>query len=328
MATLDELIGPEGDPNGRTFRKPGWPDDSWFTPIFKTKNAWVGKTYDNNAAIWERSVNDWQEYFEPKPKVVRWHFACQASDGQMKLEQLRNNKDSLKPFFTYYGGKYRISPYYPKPIFNRIIEPFAGSAGYSLRHYQKEVCLYDINERVVGVWNYLIRATPNEILILPEIIEDVRLLDIPQEAKWLIGFWCNKGSCEPRNKPSTWMKSGIRPNSQWGEAIKHRIASQLQFIRHWKCELKSYLDVNQSEATWFIDPPYSSSAGRLYTYDSIDYNVLGDWCKNRQGQKIVCEMEGANWLDFSPFIRAKGLEGPKGKKTIYESMWHEINEGN
>ena len=39
----------------------------------------------------------------------------------------------LKPFWRYYGGKYRAAPAYPPPRLGTIVEPFAGSAGYSLR---------------------------------------------------------------------------------------------------------------------------------------------------------------------------------------------------
>jgi site-specific DNA-adenine methylase len=229
---------------------------------------------------------------------------------------------SLKPFFTYYGGKFRIAPKYPRPVFSTIIEPFCGSAGYSLRHYKNQIKLYDLNERIVGTWKYLINVSEQEIIALPEIFDDVRDLNISQEAKWLIGYWCNKGSCEPRNKPSTWMKSGVRPNSQWGRVIKQRIASQLKFIRHWTCDLKDYKNIEHKEdATWFIDPPYSAIAGRLYTYSKIDYKRLSDWCLSRQGQTIVCEMQGASWLPFEKFYTAKGLEGPKGKKKIKEVIW-------
>lgn len=228
----------------------------------------------------------------------------------------------LKPFFTYYGGKYRIAARYPKPIYSQIVEPFCGSAGYSLTHNSKKVFLYDLNERVVGTWKYLIKVSEKEILDLPEVFEDIRYLKIAQEAKWLIGYWCNKGSCEPRNKPSTWMKSGIRPNSHWGPAIKNRIASQLKEIRHWECELRDYKNLeNNFPSTWFIDPPYAAKAGRLYTYSSIDYENLSKWCNERNGQAIVCEMEGASWLPFQSFCRAKTLEGLRGKKQIKEMIW-------
>src|SRR5271169_3327714 len=92
-------------------------------------------------------------------------------------------------------------------------------------------------------------------------------------------------------------------------------------IRHWRVCLGDYNDCDDRMATWFIDPPYSSKSGRLYTYSEIDYGDLGQWCRERTGQKIVCEMEGATWLPFIPFHVAKGLEGPKGKKKIREVVW-------
>ena len=227
----------------------------------------------------------------------------------------------MKLFFTYYGGKYRIALRYPVPQHAVIIEPFAGSAGYSVRYPHKKVKLLDKNPRVVGVWQYLIKVSEIEILELPDVFDDVRSLNVCEEARWLIGLWCNKGSCEPRNVASTWMKSGVRPNSQWGAAIKQRIASQLKFIRHWQIALGCFTDIENETASWFIDPPYSSAAGRLYTYNEIDYLALADWCRERKGQKIVCEMEGANWLPFKTFHTSKGLEGPKGKKKVKEVLW-------
>ena len=74
----------------------------------------------------------------------------------------------LKPFFTYFGGKYRIAGKYPYPIHMKIIEPFAGSAGYSLRHYSRlrQVELWDVNPQIVGTWDYLIKSPESEILSL------------------------------------------------------------------------------------------------------------------------------------------------------------------
>lgn len=44
---------------------------------------------------------------------------------------------NLKPFFTFYGGKWRAAPHYAPPEFATIVEPFAGAAGYSVRHHTK-----------------------------------------------------------------------------------------------------------------------------------------------------------------------------------------------
>ena len=70
----------------------------------------------------------------------------------------------MKPFFQFYGGKWRAAKYYPAPKYDTIIEPFAGSAGYSLRYYKKRVILVDINPTIVTLWKYLISATPTDIL--------------------------------------------------------------------------------------------------------------------------------------------------------------------
>jgi hypothetical protein len=139
---------------------------------------------------------------------------------------------TLRPFFTYFGGKWRAAPRYPAPAFDRIVEPFAGAAGYSLRYPERRVMVNDLDPAVSGLWRYLIAVSPEEILRLPERIEHVDEIRGPQEARWLVGFWLNKGMTAPCKTPSKWMRDGWRPDSQWGEAIRLRIASQVEHIRH------------------------------------------------------------------------------------------------
>lgn len=225
------------------------------------------------------------------------------------------------PFFTYYGGKWRIAKRYPSPIEKLIIEPFAGSAGYSVKWKHPNVHLFDVNERVIGTWQYLIKAKESDIQKLPTTVTHVDDLRVCQEEKWLIGFWLNKGCVEPMKSPSAWMRSGIRPNSMWGEAIKNRIKRQLHSIRGWKATLGSFNEIPVSfKATWFVDPPYEAQGG-LYTYNNIDYGKLSEWCLSLKGQTIVCESKGATWLPFKDFHIAKGLEGPRGRKRIHEVIW-------
>lgn len=230
----------------------------------------------------------------------------------------------LKPFFTFYGGKWRVSKYYPSPIYKTIIEPFAGSAGYSLSHYSKKIILCDKDEKIAATWNYLLKVTPEEILDLPDI-EPYQMVDdlkVCPEAKLLIGWWCNKGCVQPMKSPSAWMREGKRKTSFWGQAIKQRIASQVDLIRHWKFIYGGYDCLPNITATWFIDPPYQKS-GKYYRYGSrqIDYRGLANFCQNRIGQIIVCEQEGANWLPFDTFIRAKGNESKHGGKISKEAIW-------
>ena len=227
------------------------------------------------------------------------------------------------PFFTFYGGKWRAAPHYPLPTNDIIIEPFAGAAGFATRYPDRKVILYDLDPVIAGIWNYLIHVSQADIRSLPIDVTNVDDLNIPQEAKWLIGFWLNKGAASPCKTPSLWMRQKIRPNSFWGEAIRSRIATQVTEIRHWIVKNEAYSEINNITATWFIDPPYSVQ-GRYYRYNSVDYGSLGAWCESRHGQVIVCEQEGAEWLPFQPFRTIKANEGGNGKRFSNEVIW--VNE--
>ena len=228
----------------------------------------------------------------------------------------------LKPFFCYYGGKYRAAPHYPKPTHNHIIEPFAGAAGYATRYPDGEVTLFDSDPKIAGLWRYLIKSSPLDIMALPLIAsgQNVNDLAVCEEAKWLIGFWLNKGAAQPCNIPSKWMRGGTHPNSYWGEVIRERIASQVGRIKHWKIVNASYAYALDIEATWFVDPPYQL-AGKHYKHGAsgLDFSALADWCRSRQGQVIVCENEGATWLPFTSFkdIKSNPTKGVISKEVIW-----------
>mgnify|MGYP000892399390 CR=1 FL=1 len=61
-----------------------------------------------------------------------------------------NSPVSLKPFFTYFGGKFRAASRYPKPEGDLVVEPFTGAAGYSVRNFSPslKVVLNDLDEKV------------------------------------------------------------------------------------------------------------------------------------------------------------------------------------
>lgn len=230
---------------------------------------------------------------------------------------------NLKPFFTYYGGKWRASPHYPKPLHDTIIEPFAGAAGYSVRYPEKKVILIEKYKRIADMWKWLVNSSEEEILNLPTIITNINDLNVCEEAKTLLGFWLNKGSASPCVTPSKWMREDLRPNQFWGKIIQARTASQVEFIKHWEVIYGDYTDAPDIEATWFIDPPYHQ-AGKHYKHGSsqIDYKFLADWCKSRKGQVIVCENEGADWLPFETFKTIKGMSGKNRTKISKEVIWY------
>lgn len=200
-----------------------------------------------------------------------------------------------------------------------IIEPFAGSAGYSLRYSAKKVILYEIDPVIVEVWRYLIAVEPREILAIPDIpIGGTSAdLNICQEARWLVGLWLNRGASSPRRSPSKWMRDGIRPGSFWGERVRNTIATQVASIRHWKVFNSGYVECPDRDATWFVDPPYQV-AGRHYRFGSevIDYSALSKWCSARTGQVIVCENEGADWLPFRTLSSTKTTRADRQSKEV------------
>ncbi|MAH49719.1 hypothetical protein CMI37_28100 [Candidatus Pacearchaeota archaeon] len=231
----------------------------------------------------------------------------------------------LRPFFSFYGSKWQIAKRYPTPEHGTIIEPFAGSAGYSLRYPDRMVKLIDIDPRVVGVWSYLI-ATPSwEIARLPllEPSQSVDDLNICQEARWLIGFWLNKASTMPKKSASAWMRKERYKNQFWGERIRERVASQVDSIRHWEVAHGSYADIPAQEATWFIDPPYQAK-GKYYScsLESSCFPLLAQWCRSLPGQVIACEQDGANWLPFAHLVDAKATTKSAGaSQTSKEVIW-------
>ena len=234
----------------------------------------------------------------------------------------------LKPFFSYFGSKYFLAKHYPRPQHEVLIEPFAGSACYALHYHYKQVKLYDKYDAICGIWDYLIKAKKEEILDLP-LIDFDKILDdysqIPQEAKWLIGFWLAKARTVPTTKMSSYSteRFEIDRADSWNPATKRRIANQVEFIRHWTIEQKSYEDLDNIQATWFIDPPYESE-GKAYKESSknIDYNHLGEWCMGREGQVIVCESNKAKWLPFEPLKIILN----SGRGRTEEVVW--LNENN
>ncbi len=229
----------------------------------------------------------------------------------------------LRPFFGFYGGKWRDTPsHFPVPAFGTIVEPFAGSAGYSVRYPDRRVILCEIDPVIAAVWRYLTTATPDEVLAIPDLGpgQTVDDLELCPGARGLVGFWLNRGASRPRRAPSSWMRSGIRPGSFWGSRVKETIAAQLPRIAHWEIHEGCYTTLpDLGTATWFLDPPYQR-AGKHYHYgsDRIDFPALAGWARSRPGQVIVCENEGADWL---PFTQAGTVKTTRRGATSAEVVW-------
>lgn len=229
----------------------------------------------------------------------------------------------LKPFWNYYGGKFRDAPRYPAPVESTIVEPFAGAAGYGLRHYQRNVILVEKYPVIAEMWRYLIAVSAAEVRRIP-LVDSVNDLPswVPAGARYLIGFCMNDACTEPRTSLSAGrikLRQMGRKFQGWGEGRRERVASQVDKIRHWKIVEGDYTQAPDVRATWFIDPPYSGPAGRYYKHREVDYEALGEWCHTRNSHVIVCENEGADWLPFQPFsVFRQSVNGGRSREMAWE----------
>lgn len=219
--------------------------------------------------------------------------------------------------FSYYGSKSKIVDLYPSPKYGKIIEPFAGSARYSLKYFDREILLVDKYPVIVDVWKYLQQASEKDILSLPDVNpgEDLRTMGLDRGAELLIGFCVNSGSSQPKKTGS-----GYDTNFNTWHRDRPRIARDLHKIRHWEIRLGSYEDLPNEIATWFIDPPYQKG-GEYYRVSNkqINYSHLAEWARDRLGQSIVCENTAADWLPFYPMRDMSG----QLHKTV-EAIWSNI----
>jgi len=237
---------------------------------------------------------------------------------------------SLRPFFGFYGGKWRDTlKHYPAPRHKVIVEPFAGSAGFSVRYADREVVLCEKDPVIAGVWEYLIKVKASEIRAIGDVPPDgcVDDLHLSEEASALVGMWMNRGAARPRKRPSKWMREKIRPGSFWGDRVRNTIATQVGSIRHWRVYRCSYEDCPiVGPATWFVDPPYQM-AGKHYAFgsDGISFPALAEWCRSRKGQVLVCENEGADWLPFRHLAHVKTTRrGRTSTEVFWTNAWDAV----
>lgn len=227
-----------------------------------------------------------------------------------------------RPLISYYGSKWRLSHRYAPPLYRRIIEPFAGGGGYSLRWADRDVLLVDLDEVLCGVWSYLIRTPAAELLRLPilrigETVDDH--VWSCAEARHLVGYWLNPGNPYPCKGLSSWAADWPK-TSYWCLATRAAVARNAEQIRHWRVICGDYTRaVEGGPATYFIDPPYRGRPGMSYRHDSraLDYEQLSAWCRGLDGQVIVTEAAGADWLPFTPLATQHGIRGSSAEGVCY-----------
>lgn len=222
--------------------------------------------------------------------------------------------------FSYYGSKSKIVHLYPKPKFDKIIEPFAGSARYSLRYFDRDVLLVDKYDVIVDLWKWLQQASTKDITSLPTFNQGdvIKREQFDCDGQFYFVSLCiSAGVGQPRY---TVTEFGA---DSYGQCIK-RALRYVGKIKHWKFICGDYSDIENQDATWFIDPPYQVGGEHQYKYNSkiLEFDKLADWCKSRMGQIIVCENTKADWLPFYPMRFLRGVNATNTTEAIWSNMPH------
>ncbi len=207
--------------------------------------------------------------------------------------------------FKFFGSKYKLADAYPVPSHDTIIEPFAGSAAYSVRHgIGHRVVLIEKDEAVVTLWHRLLAMSAEDIRHLPDPTPGSTSDDL------LVAFAAGRTT---RDTPPSGFVVSPRMAQRFRPMV-NRVASVVDRCRHFEVAAADYTAAPDIEATWFIDPPYQARGGRWdrtrggrYRHPNrdIDYAALADWSRARRGQVVVCDQEGADWLPFSHKIEAR-----------------------
>ena len=218
--------------------------------------------------------------------------------------------------FKYFGSKLNLTTAYPPPVFDTVIEPFAGSAAYAVAHrHVDRVVLVERDAAVVALWRRLLAMTADQIRQLPDPVAGTTSSDL------LVAFASGRTT---RDTPPTFIVSPRM--AQRFRPMVNRIASVVDECRHFEVVEGDYTDAPDVQATWFIDPPYAPTPGGRwdrarggrYRHNnaSLDYADLATWCTSRSGQVIVCEQDGSDWLPWNGQVSAR--DGAHGG---YQEVW-------
>lgn len=222
--------------------------------------------------------------------------------------------------FNYYGSKASLVLNYPPPRFDTIVEPFAGSAAYAVRHRRriKRAVLIEKDPRVAALWERLLVTTREDLLEAPlpepgDISSDL-----------LVAFASARTT---RDTPPDGFVVTTRMVEEY-RRMRRRVAAVVEECRHFEIICGDYTNAPDVEATWFIDPPYQSTGegrwdrtrGGRYACANvdIDYPALGVWAQGRRGQIIACEQEGADWL---PWTEAATATTEQAASRRYREVW-------
>jgi 16S rRNA G966 N2-methylase RsmD len=195
---------------------------------------------------------------------------------------------------------------------SEVILPSHTSQGSLVGIYENNLkpIFCDIDQKTFNITleNVLAKITPKTKAIVGvhlygQAFEVAKIADFCKEQKiYLIEDCAQAHGAEFNQK-----KVGSFEGNGFNRGHLEIIAKNLFKIRHWNIKLDSYENIENENVTWFIDPPYMFG-GEHYKQSNknLDFKQLGEWCKSRNGQSIVCENSKADWLDFKPIIKMQG----------------------
>ena len=214
------------------------------------------------------------------------------------------------PLFKWFGSKWNASKHYPRPLYDTLVEPFAGGAGYALRYADKRVVLAETNTHLLRLWRWIIDdASKEDVLDIPlglRVGEDIRTIGLSDGQALLLKHWQRTNNVGDCWTISPW---GNSPG-QWTANTRARVADEIQAVKHWQVlgNAEGAFSGYTEACTWFIDPPYQYNYA--YKTPPLNYARLASAVRALNGQIIVCEATcpktGAipDWLPFVPFRRS------------------------
>lgn len=214
--------------------------------------------------------------------------------------------------FYYFGRKGRAAKSYPAPMYPLVIEPFAGSMGYSLFWKPERAIGIEKHVEIVNLWHRLVNMSEDELRQFPTPVVGERSSD-----RWVLLADQSNGSSTNTQRKVTWFMQE-RFENQRGFALRNHAYARANVL-YAQGDYRQAPDV---ECCWFIDPPYQGvKHGYKHGQGEIDFDELAQWCMTRRGQVIVCEGPLATWLPFQAHSTWQGLPmfgGDQANVTVIE----------
>lgn len=220
--------------------------------------------------------------------------------------------------FPYFGRKQAIVAAYPPPLYDVIVEPFAGSMSYACHHRPTSAIGVEADSEVVDLWHRLLGMSRDEIAAMRE----------PEVGTVSTDLLVRLCAYSDHSISSPALKVTPKMARVWRQMRRVLITDHEWARRSVGVSLGSFADAPDVEATWFVDPPYQVYAGTKrggyrIGADRLDFGQLAEWVRTRRGQVVVCEQAGADWLPFSPLRSVRSASNARSTEVVWFNDGHD-----